>query len=656
MSRVLLVTQFTRSYGEFRRPWVRALYRRYVERYRRRAAAVAARLAREGELTLLTSRELVDAAALPAGVRVRYFDEETYKVDSDELSVRNRELAAACWGERGAAPDLEYRGVWLPDLLTLARGIVFRMEITEPLGIVERVFDEVKPERLVVLTGASIPERLARGIARSRGVPGEAAAAAAPAARLYARAQRALGAREERLRVRAFLEFPRRPAPTPSPARGPRVLFVTCRPRHHLVVDPLAEALRAAGVETHVLAMPNPEPELGRRLDALRDAGTPAGFLTDFLPPADARELARRHRPAFDAHWRRFAAASGDPDRATGDPAGVAGLARPLFRDSVRQSLVAALLNQEAAHRALDAIRPTALVLTSNRRLAERALALAAGARGIPRLIFSNALVLGRDRYEFFDVADRVLLAGPHLKERLESQQGVDPRLISVVGDPRSNAARLVPPAELRRAVYRDFDLDPARPLLILVSKYASFLFSVEEKEALFRTTFEALRGLPGAQLVVKVHPNEDVGVLRAQVREWGGPDAALTQDYDIHRLFGAADAAVMVTSMAGIEAMAMGCPVVAVQAAGKDYEGQYMPPYVSAGAVERVAMGNPAGLAAALARVLRDGAARAALIERGARFAADYVHPVDGALAARLLRVAEDVRAELGAARRRPR
>jgi len=92
-----------------------------------------------------------------------------------------------------------------------------------------------------------------------------------------------------------------------------------------------------------------------------------------------------------------------------------------------------------------------------------------------------------------------------------------------------------------------------------------------------------------------------------------------------------------MVTSMAGIEAMALGCPVVAVQAPGKDFEGPGMPPYVSAGAVERVDAGDVEALARTLRRLLDDPAARAKLAERGRAFAASYVHPVDGALGERL-------------------
>jgi len=73
------------------------------------------------------------------------------------------------------------------------------------------------------------------------------------------------------------------------------------------------------------------------------------------------------------------------------------------------------------------------------------------------------------------------------------------------------------------------------------------------------------------------------------------------------------------------------------VQTPGKDFEGPGMPPYVSAGAVERVDAGDVGGLTRTLRRLLDDPGARAALAERGRAFAASYVHPVDGALGERL-------------------
>ena len=145
----------------------------------------------------------------------------------------------------------------------------------------------------------------------------------------------------------------------------------------------------------------------------------------------------------------------------------------------------------------------------------------------------------------------------------------------------------------------------------------------------------DSAHAVGGLNVVVKAHPNEDLAALRAELAGW--PEARLTQDYDVHRLFGAADVALMVTSMAGIEAMALGCPVVAVQTPGKSFEGQGMLPYVSADAVERVDAGDTEGLTRTLRRLLTDPAARAARAERGRAFAARYIHRVDGALGARL-------------------
>ena len=267
--------------------------------------------------------------------------------------------------------------------------------------------------------------------------------------------------------------------------------------------------------------------------------------------------------------------------------------------------------------------------------------------RGIPCILFSGTLLLSRDPSNTYDIGDRVIVIGEYLRERLVEEGLVESRRLFVMGDPRSNAARLVPPTQLRTEVRRDFGLLPDRPLLVLVSKYASLLFSVAEKEAFYRTVAGAVELLGASNVVVKVHPNEDEALVRRQAREWGWPGTVFTKTYDIHRLFAAADAAIMVTSMAGIEAMALGCPVVAVQTPGKDFEGQGIPAYVSEGVVERVDTGDAAGLAKTLRRLLDDPLARAGLVERARTFAARYVHPVDGALADRLLAVVREIRGE---------
>jgi len=654
MSHTLLVTQSTRSIGEFRRPWVRAIYRRYVERYRRHVVRAVRKLARDGDVTLLTARELADTSGFPPGVSVRYYDEESFRVDSELLAELTRSLASGWWPSVEREPVLRYRGVWLPELLTLARGIVVRLEITEPLGIARQVLDEVKPARVALLSGASMFERLTRLLAEERNLPVDVLAPAFFGARAYARAIAALHPREERLRQREFLRFPRRNVSAPPPTTARRILFVTCRPRHHFVVDPLAAAVRSAGAEAHVIATPSGDPEFRAKLEGLERDGIPWAYLTDYLSDAETKRLVVRYGHVFRNLWRRVERDPEFRERLRWQGLSLARVVRPFLRDSVRRTLLRVLLFQEAAFRALDALAPSVLVVTSNRRYAERALALAARERGIPCLLFSGTLLVGRDKQRLFDVADRLLVIGQHLKGRLVTEQDAPPDRICVVGDPRSNAARLIPRDRLRAEVFRDFGLAAGAPLLVMVSKYVSLLFSTSEKEAFYRTIIAALGHLPAAHVVVKVHPNEDFKLLRRQVGEWGWPDAILTKDYDIHRLFRVADAAIMVTSMAGLEAMALGCPVVAVQVPGKNYEGEQMPPYVREGVVERVDMGDPAALAHAVNKILTDADARTDLVERGAKFAARYIHPVDGGLGDRLLELVHEVQLELRA--RRPR
>jgi glycosyltransferase involved in cell wall biosynthesis len=313
-------------------------------------------------------------------------------------------------------------------------------------------------------------------------------------------------------------------------------------------------------------------------------------------------------------------------------------LVEPYRLDTLQWNLAMARLYLEGAFLALDAHKPRAVVITTDRRMVDRALALAARRRGIPTLLYWGGAVLGRDRANLFDVADRVLVLGDHVRNLLV-KQGIPSARLMVLGDPRSDEVRRTAPKILRAEVFAKFNLDPRRPLVVMVSKYVSLLFSHGEKQAFYRTVRDATRALGGVNVVIKPHPNhEELDVLRTDLESLGWSDVTLANgNDDIQRLFGAADVALMVTSMAGIEAMALGCPVVAVQAPGKDFEGPGMPPYVSAGAVERVDAGDVEGLRRTLRRLLDDPAARAKLSERGRAFAASYVHPVDGALGERL-------------------
>ncbi|HEY4908293.1 MAG TPA: hypothetical protein VIJ73_02245, partial [Methylomirabilota bacterium] len=155
MIRLLLVTEATRSIGEFRRPIVRRSFLAYAHWYRRAVTRAVKRLIEDHEVTVLGARQLVDASAIPPTVAVHYYDEEAYAVDSRELESLTQRLVTSWWQATSNEPDLSYRGIWLPDLLTVGKRLRVRLEVVERLGIIDRVLDEVKPDQLRLLSGAS---------------------------------------------------------------------------------------------------------------------------------------------------------------------------------------------------------------------------------------------------------------------------------------------------------------------------------------------------------------------------------------------------------------------------------------------------------------------------------------------------------------------
>ena len=645
MSRILVVTETSRGDGEFRRPWVRARYAAHVNRYRRAVEEAVSLLAPGNDVTLLAGRELVDRQTLPAGVHLRLYDEESFRAEADPLAELGSRLIAAWWPRREAEPALSVNGVWLPDLLPVAKGILLRLDVLESLAALERVMDDVKPQRIVLLTGASTAERVARAFGEDRGISVKTATWMLMPF-VFARLSRWLRIRQERNVVHHMHRQTRRSGPTPAGRR--RIVLSVCQTRHF-------EVVRKAGLNTTVLAAyvddeTTPiESAIQARIKRVEAAGVPCAYFMNYVSPVDARRIVRELWPLQRRLRRRLKA---DPEYESLSRHGSVRLAkilRPFAVDAINQSLVISRLYLESARRALDALSPDAVVIASDRRYAERALALVARARSIPTLLFWGSSLLSRDRINTFDVADRLLLIGDDVRAAMV-EQGIEPRRLTVVGDPRSNVARLEDRPGLRERIFTEFELAPDRPLVVLVSKYVSVLFSPEEKEAFYRTVAGAVDRLGQVNVVIKVHPNERLPLLREQVREWGWFDANLIQSYDIHRLFRAADAAVMVTSMAGVEAMAMECPVVAVQTRGKDFEGDYMPAYVSEAAVARVDMGDADGLAAALAGLVSEGPTRDAVVARGRTFAARYLHPVDGRLTERLVGVVAEVEAELAA------
>src|SRR2546422_320494 len=352
VSGVLIVAEAPRSAGEYRRPWVRRLYPSYVRRYQRLIARACARVGGESA-TLLAGREFVEEDELPVSVARRYYDAETLRAE-DSLAQRARELFDAWWPAKNVEPDLTADGVWLPDVMSVGKPLLLRLEVVEFAAILQRVLDEVKPDHVVLVTGASSVEQVARALATDRGLPTRVASWFPPAVTLAA-AGRWLRRREERQALDSLLRHERRPV-APS---GSRYLLSVSHARHFMMVNPLAHALHERGLDCRVVASTRENTQLEAPLRQLaKEEGTSAAYFMDYLPPREAVRLVRALSPVM----RRLRRAPAAPRSALDSV-----LAR-YRRHAATWTLATARLCLAAAFRILDAHRPDAVVITSDRR------------------------------------------------------------------------------------------------------------------------------------------------------------------------------------------------------------------------------------------------------------------------------------------------
>ena len=61
-------------------------------------------------------------------------------------------------------------------------------------------------------------------------------------------------------------------------------------------------------------------------------------------------------------------------------------------------------------------------------------MAFVARANGIPSLLFSGTLILPRDLTSRFDIGDRLVVIGEHLRQSLIREVGIETERVSVVG------------------------------------------------------------------------------------------------------------------------------------------------------------------------------------------------------------------------------
>jgi CDP-glycerol glycerophosphotransferase (TagB/SpsB family) len=219
--------------------------------------------------------------------------------------------------------------------------------------------------------------------------------------------------------------------------------------------------------------------------------------------------------------------------------------------------------------------------------------------------------------------ADFIAVWGDSYKKSLV-ECGVPAKKIVVTGSPRFDGL-----------AKKKFDLDKIRKKLGISRNDKIFvfappvLFNIGELEIMARE----IRKIPGCRLVVKLHPTiktEDYTIA-------AGKDAVIVQHVDLYELIAVSAALITDSSTTGLEAMAMGKPVII-------FGRRLMPGNIYASTMAVLRARNAPELHSALKSILKNGSRMARLRKNMRRFVFENAFRQDGLACERICRVVENI------------
>lgn len=252
------------------------------------------------------------------------------------------------------------------------------------------------------------------------------------------------------------------------------------------------------------------------------------------------------------------------------------------------QGLFLSRLYLKAARNLLRICRPKAVVVVSDLRFSEQALALAAKENHVPSVMVSPNSLLSNDALNQYNSTDKVAVVGEFIRQKL-IRQGINPKKMTVVGDLQAEMQRGIRKKFNRRFVLKQLGINEVNKKIILAISFRSNLIIPQhEKELYLRWVGKAVKTTPQAVLVVKPHPTEKHSQVKAELKQLGLDKAIIAdnQKVSLPALLQAASVVVETWSMTIFEAISANKPVVCVNPLHKDYS-RFLPIIKQGGALE---------------------------------------------------------------------
>lgn len=303
------------------------------------------------------------------------------------------------------------------------------------------------------------------------------------------------------------------------------------------------------------------------------------------------------------------------------------------FKEKMAQYFGLSAIYVKSAKTMLEKDKPSSIIFISDRSAIEKSISIFANRLKIPTVLVSPNNIMSLDKTNEYNIADYVLVTGIHMKKEL-IKIGVNKRKIIIVGDLRLD--NIHKRHFDRRKLFNKYGLDKNKKVIILISTYVSTAVPYNEKSNAFKLVNGGLKNLNNFQLVIKAHPNENIDVLRSQVKSWGIKGKVVSGN--LHELLYISDAIAQTFSMTGFEAAIFRKPIFIINPK-ETYE--KLIPYLSGAAA--IGIYDEEEFSANLKKIENDSVFKKELLNNAEKFCSRYIRKIDGKATERLYDFVQD-------------
>jgi|GEM_PF-957629 len=279
-----------------------------------------------------------------------------------------------------------------------------------------------------------------------------------------------------------------------------------------------------------------------------------------------------------------------------------------------------------------------AILLRNDMREFERTAIVAAKMFNIPCLVIQHG-ILAEENFVDEMFADATFIWGEASKNWFNPDSVVN--RVFVTGNPRYDYCFKWKPHFTKQDIFDNLKLDINKVTVLFASqaivKFSSYRTD-DENEVLTGRVLDFFRTAPDYQLIIKIHPYEDINVYKNVVEQSGLGNVRVVKDVNIIELINSCDLLLTKNSTTGLEAMIFDKPVVTIEL-GKRRE---QVPYGATGAA--ISVHNTGDIKAAIEKSLKDSKTQELLKANRAKFVYDYAYKIDGLAAKRISDKIEEI------------